>query len=253
MTGGQRPGLPPTLPAATVRQMFGQVASRYDLLNHLLSCNLDRFWRRALVRAAGRTQAPRRLLDVCCGTGDVGLAFARPPAAATTVVGLDFSTEMLELGAAKVRRRGTARITFVTGDALELPFLDQSFDLVTVAFGIRNVERPAEGLREVLRVLRPGGEALVLEFAVPRGALVRALYMTYFRRILPILGRLVSQAKMDAYRYLPLSVEAFPSHEAFLSLLREAGFDAVCAQPLSCGAVMLYRARRPRTRGEEAA
>jgi demethylmenaquinone methyltransferase/2-methoxy-6-polyprenyl-1,4-benzoquinol methylase len=221
--------------ASSVRAMFASVARRYDLLNRLLSCGIDRRWRRAAVRFAG-VRPGELAADVCAGTGDLALLLARR---GLRVVGVDFCCEMLE----RTRRKEPGvvpRPLFVAGDALALPLPDRAFDLVTVAFGVRNLADPERGLAELRRVLRPGGRAIVLEFCMPRGAVLGPLYRFYFQRVVPRVGRLVSDAK-TAYDYLPRSVRAFPQAEGFLPLLTAAGFTACRMQLLSGGIAALYR------------
>ncbi len=228
-----------------VQRMFAGLAPRYDLVNRLLSAGVDRRWRRAAVRLAGVGVADR-VLDVCAGTGDLSLDLAGE---GVRVIGSDFTLPMLHIAAQKIRTRRVRPAhdpVFVAGDTMNLPFPDHTFDLVTVAFGIRNVSDPLGGMREMLRVTRPGGRVIVLEFCKPRVPVVSALYLFYFRRILPILGRLISGDKAGAYSYLPRSVMAFPEREAFLDLMREAGFQAPRQKILTCGIAALYRAEAPR-------
>ncbi len=226
-----------------IRRMFADVAPRYDFLNRTLSAGVDRLWRRRLVRRAlaGLSGSPRkmRVLDLCCGTGDVAQAFAR---AGCRVAGADFCRPMLER--ARARCRGPV---FVLGDAQGLPFEDASFDVVSCAFGIRNVEDPLRALAEARRVLRPGGRIHVLEFGLPRTPILGSLYRFYFQRILPRLGALFSPGGRlnGAYDYLPASVEAFPRGDAFNQLLARAGFVGACCEPLSFGIALLYTAERP--------
>ena len=231
-----------------VQQMFARIADRYDSVNRVLSAGIDRGWRKKAVRIA-EVRPADRVLDVCAGTGDLSLDLARTGAA---VVGSDFTLEMLALAQHKIPEGWGAseqadadhpsRPVFIAGDTLELPFPDQSFDLVTTAFGIRNVEDPLQGLREMRRVLRPGGRAVVLEFCKPRSPVLSGVYLFYFRRILPWIGRLVSGDKGGAYSYLPESVMAFPERDAFLGLMSEAGFGSPRQKILSGGIAAIYRA-----------
>jgi len=217
--------------------MFANVAPRYDFLNHALSGGIDILWRRRTVdRALAHGAGERRVLDLCTGTGDLALMFA---ARGCDVVGADFCPEMLELGRAK---RGQRRVEFLGADVQHLPFRDSDFDLSTVAFGIRNVEDPVRGLREMRRVVRPGGRVLVLEFARPRAPVVGRLYLWYFRRVLPKIGALLSRASREdrAYDYLPDSVMHFPDRDDFLALMREAGLTDVRYELLSFGIAALY-------------
>ena len=181
------------------------------------------------------------MLDLCTGTADLAIAArqARPPAAG--VVGVDFAGVMLAIGAQKVRRASLGGIVLAKGDAMHIPVADASVDAVTIAFGIRNVENPQMALGDVLRVLRPGGRLVVLEFAIPTTPLVRTVYLSYFRHILPRIGRAVSRHDA-AYGYLPASVGAFASPDAFTTLLRNVGFRDVSADPMTFGSVYLYTA-----------
>jgi demethylmenaquinone methyltransferase/2-methoxy-6-polyprenyl-1,4-benzoquinol methylase len=219
--------------------MFDAIAPRYDLLNHLLSAGIDRRWRKCAIRAL-RLTGRERVLDLCTGTADLAIAAgeARPPAA--RVVGVDFSEAMLTFGGRKIDRAAPAgRVSLVRGDAMRIPASDASVDAVTIAFGIRNVEQPHVALREIARVLRPGGRLVILEFAIPTAPLFRAIYLSYFRHILPRIGRAISRHDA-AYEYLPASVGAFASPETFMNLLRNIGFVQVSADPLTFGSVYLY-------------
>ena len=221
--------------------MFDAIAPRYDLLNHVLSAGIDRRWR---ARAIGALQltGTETLLDVCTGTADVALEGRRGGAA--RVVGIDFANAMLQRGLQKVRAAGeAARIALVRGDALRLPVPDASADAATVAFGIRNVQRPEVACAEMARALRRGGRLAILEFGVPRIPGVSTLYLWYFTHLLPLVGRLVSGHRA-AYSYLPASVGTFPAPPEFMKILRQAGFDDVRAVPLTFGIVYLYTARK---------
>ncbi len=224
--------------------MFDAIAPRYDFLNHLLSAGIDRHWRARAIRSLGLT-GRERVLDLCTGTGDLAIAarMARPGAA--RVVGVDFAGAMLTIAADKVRRRDTlsAGIALVRGDATRIPVADGSVDAVTIAFGIRNVEDVQTVCRDIFRVLKPGGRLAILEFAIPTTPLFRAVYLSYFRHILPRIGRLVS-GHGAAYGYLPASVGAFASPGEFMDLLQNHGFQDVSADSLTFGSVFLYTARR---------
>ncbi len=203
--------------------MFDEIAGRYDLLNRILSLGLDIRWRQEAVRL-GLGNSPAAILDVATGTGDLAFELRRQaPAAAIT--GLDFSAGMLELARAKGQKAG-ADIQFVQGDAQNLPFPDASFDLVTIAYGLRNLADPAAGLREFRRVLRPGGRLVVLEFPPPPGGLWGALIRFYFARLLPLIGGLISGSRA-AYTYLPTSVVGFMSPTVLARSLVDSGFDTV--------------------------
>jgi demethylmenaquinone methyltransferase/2-methoxy-6-polyprenyl-1,4-benzoquinol methylase len=221
--------------AAWVRDMFGQVAPRYDLLNHLLSFNIDRHWRNRTVRRVlpilQRTDA--RVLDLCCGTGD--LLIALQSAGKARVLGSDFCHPMLTAASRKVN---DAAILFES-DALSLPVPDDSLDLVTVAFGFRNLANYEKGLIELRRVLRPGGVAAILEFSRPPNPAFRALYEFYSRHVLPKLGTAISGSK-DAYTYLPESVRKFPDAEGLADKMKEAGLRDVQFERMTFGIVALH-------------
>jgi demethylmenaquinone methyltransferase/2-methoxy-6-polyprenyl-1,4-benzoquinol methylase len=225
-----------------IASMFDAIAPRYDLLNHVLSAGIDRRWRRRAIQALGLT-GRETLLDVCTGTGDVALESRRAGAAAR-VIGVDFAGAMLAIGLEKVRRAGDgARIALVRGDATRLPVRDAGVDAATVAFGIRNVERPELACAEMARTLKRGGRLAILEFGVPRIPGISTLYLWYFKYLLPLIGRSVS-GHTAAYSYLPASVGAFPPPAEFMTILRQAGFVEVEAVPLTLGVVYLYVARR---------
>jgi demethylmenaquinone methyltransferase/2-methoxy-6-polyprenyl-1,4-benzoquinol methylase len=224
-----------------VRAMFGRVAPRYDLANHLLSFNIDRYWRaRTVARVRAPLQAPgARALDLCCGTGDLLLALEADRG--DGVWGSDFCHPMLTAAAGKIARR-RFRSRLFESDALRLPVRDGSFDLVTVAFGFRNLANYAEGLAEMRRVLRPAGVAAILEFSQPPNPLFAALYNVYSRRVLPMLGGALSGSK-DAYTYLPESVRKFPSAEELARNMRDAGFAQVTFERMTGGIVCLHLGR----------
>jgi demethylmenaquinone methyltransferase/2-methoxy-6-polyprenyl-1,4-benzoquinol methylase len=237
--------------------MFNAIAPRYDLLNHLLSAGIDRRWRAAAIRSL-RLTGIETLLDVCTGTADVALearlrstnaasfgAAQSGDGRAARVVGVDFSGAMLVLGLQKVKAAGEAsRIVLLRGDAMRLPAADHSVDAVTVAFGIRNVQRPEVACAEMARVLRPGGRLAILEFGVPRIPGIRPLYQWYFTHILPFVGRAIS-GHHAAYSYLPASVGTFAPPAEFVETLRSAGFTDIRADPLTLGIVYLYTAQTP--------
>jgi demethylmenaquinone methyltransferase/2-methoxy-6-polyprenyl-1,4-benzoquinol methylase len=230
--------------------MFDAIAPRYDLLNHVLSAGIDKRWRaRAIdsLRLTGR----ETVLDVCTGTADVALEARRggpsgPPGGqrAARVVGVDFAGAMLALGLRKVEAAGeSARISLLRGDAMSLPVRDASVDAVTVAFGIRNVQRPEVACVEMARALRPGGRLAILEFGVPQIPGLSAFYLWYFSQVLPRIGRAVS-GHNAAYSYLPASVGSFPPPKEFMRILGAAGFVEVRADPLTFGIVYLYTGRK---------
>ncbi len=223
--------------------MFDAIAPRYDFLNHLLSAGIDRYWRARAIRSLGLT-GRERVLDLCTGTADLAIAARTARPGAARVVAVDFAAAMLRVGADKVRRRRFAsEIVLVRGDATRIPVADASVDAVTIAFGIRNVEDPQAACADLRRVLKPGGRLAILEFAIPATPLFRALYLSYFRHILPVIGRLVSRHDA-AYSYLPASVGAFASPDEFVKFLRGIGFQAVAANSLTFGSVYLYTAIR---------
>ena len=222
--------------------MFDAIAPRYDLLNRVLSAGIDRRWRRRAIRSLGLT-GREVLLDVCTGTADVAIE-GRASGGVARVVGVDFAGAMLRQGLSKVRSAGEeGRIGLVRGDAARLPIRNGSVDAATVAFGIRNVQRPELACAEMARVLKRGGRLAILEFGVPRVPGISRLYLWYFKYLLPLVGRTVS-GHHAAYSYLPASVGSFPPPPEFMKILRQAGFADVRAVPLTFGIVYLYTARR---------
>jgi demethylmenaquinone methyltransferase/2-methoxy-6-polyprenyl-1,4-benzoquinol methylase len=222
--------------------MFDAIADRYDLLNHLLSAGIDRSWRRRAIQALSLSGG-ERVLDLCTGTADLAVAARTAGPGAARVVGVDLAEAMLRVGRAKLLRQHlNDTVLLVRGDATRIPVADRSVDAVTIAFGIRNVERPEAACLEMHRVLRPGGTLAVLEFAIPTTPVVRAGYLAYFRYVLPRVGKLISRHS-TAYGYLPASVDAFASPDEFVKVLRQSGFTDVRAVPLTFGIVLLYTAR----------
>jgi demethylmenaquinone methyltransferase/2-methoxy-6-polyprenyl-1,4-benzoquinol methylase len=220
---------------AHVREMFGSIARRYDLANHLLSCGIDFYWR---ARAAQIVESwhPHTIADLATGTGDLALALQKKlPHAELT--GVDFLPEMLDLA----RRKGVRRV--VLADAMKLPFDDASFDCVTIAFGLRNLEDCSAALTEMWRVLNARGHLLVLEFSLPTAAILRAAYRVYLHRCLPLLGSFLTQKK-TAYDYLGDSIEEFPSGNAMCELMRRTGYVSPSFQPLTGGIVTIYTAAK---------
>lgn len=228
--------------ARAVRRMFAGIAPRYDFLNHLLSLNRDRVWRRRTAQAVAPrlAQAGSRALDLCCGTGDLALELLR--VSQGTVVGSDFVHGMLALAREKLRRADTT-LALVEADALNLPFADGSFDVVTAAFGFRNLANYQRGLEEIRRVLKRGGEAAILEFALPQRGLFARFYRFYFHRVLPWLGGAISGSRA-AYDYLPASVEKFPDCDGFARWMEGAGFRNVRYILWTGGTVALYRGEK---------
>jgi demethylmenaquinone methyltransferase/2-methoxy-6-polyprenyl-1,4-benzoquinol methylase len=220
--------------------MFDAIAGRYDLLNHLLSAGRDKQWRKRAVAQLQLT-GMETVLDLCTGTADLAMAAVEGPTRARRVVGVDFSAAMLEIGKKKIAAAtGTsAPIALIRGDATRIPLADGSVNAVTIGFGIRNVQQPMTACQEILRVLRPGGRLVILEFSLPRSTALRKLYLWYFRGVLPAVGRAISKHP-SAYAYLPASVEAFPTPEAFCNELRHAGFGTVRAVPLTFGIVYMF-------------
>ena len=223
--------------ARWVRNMFAGVAPRYDLLNHLLSFNIDKHWRKRTVRTVREVlmRPGARVLDICCGTGDLMLALQAERGA--PVYGSDFCHPMLTVA----RRKANGGLLF-EADALKLPVAGESLDLITVAFGLRNFTDYRKGLREMLRVLRPGGTAAILEFTQPPNKAFRALYNFYSLHILPVLGGAISGSK-DAYSYLPESVRKFPDGPALAAVMREEGFEDVRFEFMTGGIVALHTGR----------
>jgi len=210
--------------------MFGDIAPRYDLLNHLLSLNVDRRWRR---RAAALARPRGPVLDICTGTGDLAAAMAK--AAGHSVLGLDFCGPMLRRGRDK---RSCADVRFLRGDALRLPLPSNRFDVVSVGFGIRNVADLDAGLREMVRVTRPGGRIAILEFTMPANPVLRAIYGFYFGRVLPFIGNLVSRSR--AYTYLNRTVLAWTSEAELAARMRQAGCASVTVHPLTFGIAAVH-------------
>jgi demethylmenaquinone methyltransferase/2-methoxy-6-polyprenyl-1,4-benzoquinol methylase len=217
--------------------MFTAIAPRYDLLNHVLSMNVDRLWWRRAARTFTHILArpEARVLDLCCGTADMALALRRRAAGPATIFGADFSHAMLVRAAGKTRDR----VRLIEADALCLPVGDARFDLVVSAFGFRNLADYDAGLREIFRVLRPGGEVGILDFGEPKGVLGK-IYRVYFRRVLPAVGTIISGVR-GPYAYLPASVERFPDPSEMLERMRAAGFRDVSWTPYTFGIAGLYR------------
>jgi demethylmenaquinone methyltransferase/2-methoxy-6-polyprenyl-1,4-benzoquinol methylase len=225
---------------ARIRRMFNSIAPRYDLLNHLLSLNIDRWWRRQTTRLVPPVGTDP-ILDVCTGTGDLALAYDRAAKATVSVVGADFCHEMLTRATAKAARAGAAnRVRFVEADAQKLPFPSETFQIVCVAFGLRNVTDTERGLAEMVRVARPGGRVAILEFSRPRDWFFGGMYRFYFRHILPRVGQAMAKNDDDAYHYLPESVLQFPDGEALAERLRAHGLTEVRYIPFTFGIATLY-------------
>ena len=223
-----------------VQRMFGEIAPSYDRMNHLLSLNIDRYWRWWTVKKL-QPVAGESILDVCTGTGDLALAFHRATGGKSEIVAADFTPEMLEIGRKKqARAKIGEELTFIQADTQSLPFEDDRFAIVSVAFGLRNVADTDRGLAEMARVCRPGGQVTVLEFSTPRWQPLRGFYLLYFRHILPRIGQLFARNKSDAYEYLPASVGQFPDGEALAERMRGVGLKNVKFWPLTFGIATLY-------------
>jgi len=220
--------------------MFGEIAERYDLLNHLLSLGVDRRWRRRTVRLVPPSdQGP--VLDVCTGTGDLALAYWRAGGGQVRVVGADFCRPMLVIGGKKSRWAGAdSALSLVESDAQRLPFADGTFQIVSVAFGLRNISDTDGGLREMVRVCRPGGRVAVLEFSLPEARPLRAIYGWYFRRVLPRVGQALARNRQAAYNYLPESVGEFPQRDDLARRMRSAGLAEVRFHSFTFGIAILY-------------
>ena len=224
--------------------MFGRIAGRYDFLNHLLSLGIDHYWRWRTVRLVAPA-GPLPILDVCTGTGDLALAYDRAAGRKTRIVAGDFCPEMLEIGRQKAAKIGAdSRIEFIEADAQALPVASEAFQIVCVAFGLRNVADTDRGLAEMTRACAPGGRVAVLEFSTPTWQPFKAIYSWYFRNVLPRIGRFFARDAGDAYEYLPTSVGEFPQGEALAERMRSAGLTEVARYPLTFGVATLYVGRK---------
>jgi demethylmenaquinone methyltransferase/2-methoxy-6-polyprenyl-1,4-benzoquinol methylase len=244
-----------------IQKMFGEISGRYDFLNHFLSGGVDYYWRWRTVRKV-RPQGDSPILDVCTGTGDLALAYWKKAGGKTAVVGTDFTPEMLVIARQKSAKLGIpteaassdgdtatagakAPLTFQQADTMELPLESDVYQIVSVAFGLRNVSDTVAGLKEMTRVCKPGGQVAVLEFSMPRNRLFGAVYRWYFRNILPRIGQLLARNSEAAYKYLPQSVSQFPQDEELAGLMREAGLTDITWTPLTFGIATLYVGRKP--------
>ena len=225
-----------------VRQMFAEISGRYDVMNHVLSGGVDIWWRRQTVKrvapARSGSLAALPILDVCCGTGDLAIAYAK--ASQVQVYGTDFTHEMLVLAEQKQPKESSRRITYADADTMALPFPDNSFQIVCVAFGLRNVADTIAGLQEMARVTAPGGKVAVLEFSKPRRFPMKQIYPVYFKHVLPRVGQFFAKNNEEAYEYLPESVGEFPDYEALAALMSEAGLSDVSYLPMTLGVATLY-------------
>jgi len=234
--GSQAGNLGQSRKAEQVRSMFAEIAPRYDFLNHTLSLNIDRRWRRLVIKAVAEQldRPDAAALDLCCGTGDLSLELG----AHARTIGVDFCHPMLQLATEKVRQ-ARLPVELIEGDALRVPFADSTFDVVTVAFGLRNVDGTQEGLREIYRLLKPGGRGAVLEFSHPQLPIFRSLFHFYFTRLLPKIGNAISGSSF-AYQYLPDSVRSFPNQKELAQLMRQVGFSEVRYYNLFAGVASLH-------------
>ena len=236
---------------ARVRQMFGEISGRYDLMNHVLSGGVDYYWRWRTIRAvAPKGDSP--ILDVCTGTGDLALAYWKAGQGKIPVMATDFTPEMLRLAEGKRDRQwgkqiaaGAAPLEFQEADTQALPFEDDQYQIVSVAFGLRNVTNTERGLREMVRVCQPGGRVAVLEFSMPTNPVFGLMYRNYFRFVLPRIGQLFAKNKQSAYEYLPASVSEFPYGKALADKMEACGLTHVKWTPLTFGIATLYVGQKP--------
>lgn len=226
-----------------VRAMFASIAGSYDFLNHFLSLNIDTWWRRYCIRRVPPKPA-LPILDVCTGTGDLAIGYARAAGPETPVTGADFCPPMLVRAEAKAKKLGY-EIQFVEADAQQLPFPDNQFQIVSCAFGLRNISNTRRGLAEMIRVARPAGKIAILEFSRPRLTGLSSIYLFYFKYVLPMVGQMVSWNRHDAYRYLPASVLEFPDGPELCAILTEMGLVDVRHYPLTLGIATLYIGSKP--------
>lgn len=221
-----------------IRRLFNSIASDYDRLNHILSLNIDKGWRRMAVKEIADKDSPVKVLDVACGTGDFTIEIAKKVSAGSEVIGVDISEGMMEIGKEKMLKAGvTAEMT--VADCESLPYDQNTFDRIAVGFGVRNFEHLDLGLREMCRVLKPDGKLVILELSLPSNRLVRGCYMLYFQKILPMVGGFLSGDR-GAYEYLRTSVLRFPAPDKFIEMLKSAGFEQVEHKPLTFGICRMY-------------
>ena len=221
-----------------IRRLFNSIASDYDRLNHILSLNIDKGWRRKAVKDIADKDSPVKVLDVACGTGDFTIEIARKVAVGSEVIGVDISEGMMEIGKEKILKAGVAAEMSVA-DCEALPYDQNTFDRIAVGFGVRNFEHLDLGLREMCRVLKPDGKLVILELSLPSNRLVRGCYMLYFQKILPMVGGFLSGDR-GAYEYLRTSVLRFPAPDKFIEMLKSAGFEQVEHRPLTFGICRMY-------------
>ena len=221
-----------------IRRLFNSIASDYDRLNHILSLNIDKGWRRKAVKEIADKDSPVKVLDVACGTGDFTIEIAKKVSAGSEVIGVDISEGMMEIGKEKMLKAGvTAEMT--VADCEALPYDQNTFDRIAVGFGVRNFEHLDLGLREMCRVLKPDGKLVILELSLPSNRFVRGCYMLYFQKILPMVGGFLSGDR-GAYEYLRTSVLRFPAPDKFIEMLKSAGFEQVEHRPLTFGICRMY-------------
>ncbi|MED9996615.1 MAG: bifunctional demethylmenaquinone methyltransferase/2-methoxy-6-polyprenyl-1,4-benzoquinol methylase UbiE [Paludibacteraceae bacterium] len=221
-----------------VRKLFDNIAPDYDKLNHILSLNIDKGWRKKAVRALVDTQEPLKVLDVACGTADFTIEIAQKLAKGSEVIGVDISEGMMAVGREKIQKAGVSAQLLVA-DCEDLPYADDTFDRISVGFGVRNFEHLELGLSQMYRVLAPGGKLVILELSVPSNAFIRWCYKLYFLKILPTVGGWVSGDR-SAYEYLPASVLRFPAPDKFMGMMRDAGFRNVTHKALTFGICRMY-------------
>lgn len=223
-----------------IHSLFNGISSDYDRLNHILSLNIDKIWRRRAVRKIADKKEPTEILDIACGTGDFSIAIAKKMPLGSHVTGLDLSEGMLAVMKEKVEKLGLAdKISMMQGDCENLPFADNSFDRVSVAFGVRNFEKKEKGLTEMLRVLKPDGRLVILELSLPSNSIARYLFKLYFLHILPLIGGKVSGDKA-AYSYLPASVLQFPKKKEFKAIMSNCGYANIRHKAFTLGVCRMY-------------
>ena len=221
-----------------IKKLFDNIAPDYDKLNHILSLNIDKSWRKKAVKEIANESRALDVLDVACGTGDFTIEIAKKCAAGSRITGIDLSEEMMKAGRKKIQTAGVDAM-LEQGDCEALKYSDESFDRISVGFGVRNFEHLEIGLKEMLRVLRPGGKLVILELSVPSNPVIRWCYKLYFLKILPAIGGMVS-GNRGAYEYLPASVLHFPPPGKFMSMMQEAGFNDVKQKALTFGICRMY-------------
>ena len=231
--------------AENIRNMFGSIVRVYDFLNALLSLNFDKSWRKFAAKVSG-VKTDTKVLDVCTGTGDLAISYSKLLNGNGLVVGSDYCHDMLRYGLPKIKKRHLEnKIKLIEADTLQLPFRDNSFEISTVAFGIRNVADLESGIKEMRRVVGPDGRVVILEFSQPTNFLFRRIYLFYFTRILPMIGRLVSKSRIDAYTYLPQSVLAFPDKLSLKKKMEECGLEDVRFFTRTLGIVTIHIGKKP--------